>query len=180
MGTNEHSAADAPPTWAIIGTIIFTIVIPGSVVVLVPYLMNGWIIYPPLLGLTVVPMLGVVLIVTALPFFIAFERRFVIEGHGTPAPIAPTARLVTGGSFRRVRNPGYISVVAMVLGEALLLGDTAVLLYAVILPVGFHVWVLAYEEPTLRATYGEEFEQYCRQVPRWIPRRHTARTDSSR
>jgi protein-S-isoprenylcysteine O-methyltransferase Ste14 len=183
MGTDEHSAADSPPTWAIVGTIIFTIIIPGSVVVLIPYLMNGWIMYPPLLGLTIVPIVGAVLIAAGLPFFIAFERRFVVEGRGTPAPIAPTERLVIGGSYRRVRNPGYISVIAMVLGEALILGDTAVLFYVVILAVGFHIFVLAYEEPTLRAKYGAEFESYCALVPRWIPRLRSApssQTDSSR
>jgi protein-S-isoprenylcysteine O-methyltransferase Ste14 len=173
---SDQPAAAAPPTWAIIGTIIFTIVVPGSVVVLVPYLLSGWRINPPLLGTPMMPILGAAMILAALPFFIGFEKRFVIEGRGTPAPIAPTERLVTGGTYQRVRNPGYISVVAMVLGEGLLLGDTGVLLYAIILAIGFHIFVLVYEEPTLRASYGAEFEKYCAQVPRWIPRLRTART----
>ncbi len=115
-------------------------------------------------------MLGVLLIVGALPFFIAFEKRFVVEGRGTPAPIAPTERLVTGGSFQRVRNPGYISVVAMVVGEALLFGSIGVILYALTLAIAFHIFVIAYEEPMLRTRFGAAYEQYCARVPRWLPR----------
>jgi protein-S-isoprenylcysteine O-methyltransferase Ste14 len=144
------------------------------VVVLVPYWLSGWCINPPLLGSPIVPVLGAALIVAALPFFVAFEKRFVVEGRGTPAPISPTERLVTGGSFQRVRNPGYISVVAMVLGEALLLGNPGVLLYATALAIGFHIFVIAYEEPTLRASFGAEYEKYCQRVPRWLPRLRTA------
>ncbi len=180
---SDQQPAAAPPTRAIVGTIIFTIVVPGSVVVLVPYLLSGWNINPPLLGTPILSVLGVAMILVALPFFIGFEKRFVVEGRGTPAPIAPTERLVTGGSYQRVRNPGYISVVAMVFGEGLLLGNTGILLYAIALAIVFHISVLVYEEPTLRASYGAEFEKYCAQVPRWIPRlraAQTSRTDSSR
>ncbi len=175
MGSNEH-AHNAPPRWAILGTIVFTIVVPGSVVVLVPYLLSGWRIGLPLLGSPMTPIVGAVLIIAALPYFVAFERRFVVEGRGTPAPIAPTERLVTGGSFRRVRNPGYISVVAMVLGEGLLLGNLGVLEYALVLAIGFHLFVIAYEEPTLRASFGAEYDRYCERVPRWLPRLHAAHT----
>ncbi len=172
----DEPLTSTPPARAIIGTIIFTIVVPGSVVVLMPYLLSGWRINPPLLGSPIVPIAGAALLLAALPFFIAFERRFVVEGHGTPAPIAPTERLVIGGSFQRVRNPGYISVVAMVLGQGLLFGSIAVLEYAIVLALGFHIFVLAYEEPTLRASFGADYETYCRQVPRWIPRLRNART----
>ena len=170
MGANDQPVPDRPPTWAVLGTIVFTIVVPGSVVVLVPFLLSGWHINSPFFGLSVVPFLGIALILGALPFFIAFEKRFVVEGRGTPAPVAPTERLVMGGSFQRVRNPGYISVVTMVLGEALLFGSTGVILYAIALAIGFHIFVIAYEEPTLRSSFGAEYETYCARVPRWLPR----------
>jgi protein-S-isoprenylcysteine O-methyltransferase Ste14 len=92
------------------------------------------------------------------------------EGRGTPAPVAPTERLVVGGSFRWVRNPGYIAVLGLVVGEGFL-AHTSVLVYAASLAVAFHLFVLLYEEPTRRGQFGTEYEQYCRRVPRWIPRR---------
>src|SRR5262249_23941648 len=137
---------------------------------LVPYWFSGWVFRPPLLGWPLTPWLGAMLFVFAPPVFVAFVVRFVREGHGTPAPIAPTRRLVVGGPFRYVRNPGYIAVVAMTAGQGLFLGSRPVLLYAVGLALGFHLFVVLYEEPTLRRTFGEEYEMYQRHVLRWMPR----------
>jgi len=162
------------PVSAIVGTIVFTICVPGTVVVIVPYLLSRWRINPPLLGLSSIRWFGATLILAALPIFIAFLIRFVREGRGTPAPIAPTARLVTGGPFQRVRNPGYIAVVAMLVGQGLFFGETSVLVYALLIAVAFHLFVILYEEPTLKARYGAEYERYCRQVPRWAPRLRSA------
>jgi protein-S-isoprenylcysteine O-methyltransferase Ste14 len=142
---------------------------PGSVVLLVPYLLSGWRFAPPILGLSATRWLGAGLFLIAVPFFGEFLARFVREGRGTPAPIAPTERLVTGGVFRHVRNPGYLSVLAMLAGQGLFFGSVRILLYAVLVGVGFHLFVVFYEEPTLRARFGAEYEDYCRRVPRWIP-----------
>lgn len=160
----------APPLWAILGTIAFIALVPGTIIVLVPYLLSRWEIRAPLLGLAALRWLGVLLIAAALPLFVEFCRRFVVEGRGTPAPIAPTQHLVVGGPFRHTRNPGYVSVVAIVAGQGLLFGSAAVLAYAALLLAAFHVFVLLYEEPTLRRTFGAEYEEYCRRVPRWISR----------
>lgn len=166
------------PFSAIVGTIVFTICVPGTVVGLVPYLLSRWRINPPLLGLSSIRYLGAALFLVALPLFIDFLSRFVREGRGTPAPIAPTERLVTGGPFQRVRNPGYVAVVAMIAGQALFFGETRVLVYALLVAVAFHLFVILYEEPTLRACYGAEYERYCRDVPRWTPRLRPARRGS--
>ena len=80
-----------------------------------------------------------------------------------------------GGPFRWVRNPGYIAVVSLVVGQALLFGSGAVLAYAAFLALAFHLFVVFYEEPTLRAQFGEEYDAYCRAVPRWLPRRRPSR-----
>ena len=69
-----------------------------------------------------------------------------------------------------VRNPGYIAVVSMVVGQGLFLGSKAVLVYAACLALGFHLFVVLYEEPTLRGQFGEQYAAYCRRVPRWFPR----------
>lgn len=151
---------------AALGTAVFTVVLPGSAIVLVPWLLSGWrLAESPWLRA-----LGVVLIAAALPVFGSFLVRFVREGIGTPAPILPTERLVVGGPFERVRNPGYISVIAMVLGQAALFGSSGVALWALVLAAGFHAFVVLYEEPTLRRQFGADYEAYCRRVPRWLPR----------
>ncbi len=159
-----------PPLWAWVGTVVFTIVVPGTVAVVAPLAIAGWRIHPPLLGIAAFRIVGIALIVVAAPLFFRFLERFVRQGHGTPAPIAPPQHLVVTGPFRYVRNPGYIAVVGIVIGEALLLGSRAVLGYVAILALGFHLFVALYEEPDLRQRFGAEYERYCGDVPRWIPR----------
>jgi protein-S-isoprenylcysteine O-methyltransferase Ste14 len=155
---------------AVVGTVVFAVVVPGTAIGLVPWLLTGWQLAPPFLGNAASRALGIGLILVAAPIFLDFLARFALEGRGTPAPIAPTERLVVGGPFRYVRNPGYVCVVAIVVGQALLFGSAALLAYAALLAAGFHLFVLLYEEPTLRRSFGAEYEDYCRRVPRWIPR----------
>jgi protein-S-isoprenylcysteine O-methyltransferase Ste14 len=113
---------------------------------------------------------GIALILLGLIPLVASFVRFVFEGLGTPAPIAPPQRLVVGGFYRYVRNPMYVGVVSVILGQALLLGDVRLLWYGAILWLGFHLFVLVYEEPTLRQMFGESYIIFCANVPRWIPR----------
>lgn len=159
-----------PPRWAVIGTVVFVLIVPGSVVGLAPFLLSGWRVAPPFLGSSVTRVLGAVLFVVAAPVFSAFCLRFVREGHGTPAPIAPTRHLVVGGPFRYVRNPGYAAVVGMLIAQGLILGSRVILVYALGVALAFHLFVVLYEEPTLRRTFGAEYAAYCRAVPRWLPR----------
>ena len=126
------------------------LLVPANVVVLGPWLLTGWRFAPPLLGWRATRWLGGALLVLALPVFVAFNLRFVVEGRGTPASIAATERLVVGGPFRWVRNPGYISVIALLVGQALLFGSAVLLACATLVALGFHLFVVFYEEPTLR------------------------------
>ncbi|MET4795980.1 protein-S-isoprenylcysteine O-methyltransferase Ste14 [Bradyrhizobium japonicum] len=96
--------------------------------------------------------------------------RFALQGLGTPAPIAPPPNLVVTGLYRYVRNPIYVAVVAIILGQAVLMGDSRLIVYGALLWLFFHVFVLAYEEPTLERTFGSEYEAFRAAVPRWIPR----------
>ena len=168
-------APAGPPIRALVGTIVFVAVLPATVIGLVPYWLTGWRLRPPFLDTSVTRWLGALLVVVALPLFLSFLGRFVFEGRGTPAPVAPTERLVVGGPFQWTRNPGYVAVIAMLIGQALFFASPPVLVYAALVALAFHAFVLAYEEPTLRRTYGAEYEAYCRRVPRWIPRRPTSR-----
>jgi protein-S-isoprenylcysteine O-methyltransferase Ste14 len=163
------------PVRALVGTIVFTAVVPATVVVLAPYWISGWRLREPFLGTSLTRWLGVLLIVAGLPLFVSFLGRFVFEGRGTPAPVAPTEHLVVGGPFRQTRNPGYVAVLAMLVGQALVLASPGVLVYAALVALAFHLFVLFYEEPTLRRAYGVEYDAYCARVPRWIPRRPASR-----
>jgi len=96
--------------------------------------------------------------------------RFAIHGLGTPAPVAPPQKLVVTGLYRYVRNPMYVSVVAIILGQALLFGDWRLVVYGAVFWLACHAFVLVYEEPTLRRKFGAQYEGFCANVPRWIPR----------
>ena len=96
--------------------------------------------------------------------------RFAVQGVGTPAPIFPPRRLVVTGLYRYVRNPMYVAVVSTILGQGLIFGNFTLLAYGALIWLLFHVFVLVYEEPTLRAGFGSEYGLFCAAVPRWIPR----------
>jgi protein-S-isoprenylcysteine O-methyltransferase Ste14 len=114
---------------------------------------------------------GAILVTTGVVVLLSAFARFVTEGVGTPAPIAPTERLVVGGLYRYVRNPMYLAVASTIVGQALLLGRPILLLYAATFAVTVVAFVRGYEEPTLRDRYGDEYELYRRAVPGWWPRR---------
>jgi protein-S-isoprenylcysteine O-methyltransferase Ste14 len=97
--------------------------------------------------------------------------RFVVEGLGTPAPVAPTEQLVVGGLYRYVRNPMYLAVGATIIGQAMILGHAGLLLYALLFGAVVAAFVHLYEEPTLTRQFGAEYDAYKRAVPRWGPRR---------
>jgi protein-S-isoprenylcysteine O-methyltransferase Ste14 len=152
---------------AAIGSAAFLLLAPGVVAGLVPWLLTGWdSAGPPF----VLELLGGLLIALGAGVLLHSFARFVIEGSGTPAPVAPTERLVIGGLYRHVRNPMYVAVAATIVGQALLLGRPVLLAYAALFWAVVAAFVRLYEEPTLSARYGEQYAAYRRAVPAWIPR----------
>jgi protein-S-isoprenylcysteine O-methyltransferase Ste14 len=93
-----------------------------------------------------------------------------VRAQGTPAPILPTKRTVVSGLYRINRNPMYCSVLSVVFGQALFYQSWPVARYGAFLAVVFHLFVVFYEERALRARFDGEYEEFCRRVPRWIPR----------
>jgi protein-S-isoprenylcysteine O-methyltransferase Ste14 len=89
-------------------------------------------------------------------------------GHGTPAPLAPPRKLVVVGFYRYVRNPMYLGFIPGWIGLWIVFGKANTTAVGVVLAVA--LFVVLYEEPTLRRKFGAEYEEYCRNVPRWIPR----------
>ena len=109
-------------------------------------------------------------------------RDFYVFGKGTLAPWSPPQHLVTSGLYRYSRNPMYVSVTAVVIGQAALFGDWRLLVYGAVFWLACHLFVMGYEEPTLARTFGDEYERFRANVPRWIPRLtpwHASRTDAS-
>ena len=153
------------------GSLLFLVLAPGVVAGLIPWLLTGWDAGGPLPDWAPVRWAGAMLIVAGVAVLLSAFGRFVVEGVGTPAPVAPTERLVVGGLYRYVRNPMYLAVGATIVGQALLLGRPVLLLEAVLFAAAVVVFVRLYEEPTLRRRYGREYEAYRRAVPGWWPRR---------
>ena len=154
---------------ALVGSAIFLVIAPGTVAGYVPWRICRWHVEAPLLGISSLRLVGVLLIAAGLTVLLDSFARFALQGLGTPAPIFPTRHLVVSGLFRYVRNPMYIAVVSLILGQGLFFGSILVLEYGVAVFVGFYLFVLIYEEPTLLKSYGREYEEFCANVPRWIP-----------
>ena len=151
------------------GSAVFFALAPGVMAGLIPWSLTGWEAKHTWPALRV---LGAVLIAVGLVVLVQAFVRFVVEGVGTPAPVAPTEHLVVGGLYRHVRNPMYVAVTAIIVGQALVLGRPALLLYAAAFVAVTATFVRLYEEPDLRGRFGAEYEAYCRAVPGWWPRRH--------
>ena len=96
--------------------------------------------------------------------------NFVAQGRGTPAPVDPPKELVIVSFYRYVRNPMYVGILATILGHFLWFGYWYLLIYAVVVFLAFHTFVTLYEEPTLKRKFGAAYEDYLKQVPRWIPK----------
>jgi protein-S-isoprenylcysteine O-methyltransferase Ste14 len=154
---------------AAVGSAVFFVLAPGVVAGFIPWLISdGWTAATSL-GWPV-RRLGIILVAAGVSVLFDSFARFALQGLGTPAPVFPTRHLVVTGLYRHVRNPMYVAVVAVILGQSLLLGNARVLGYGSLVWLGFHLFVLGYEEPTLRSSYREEYEKFCSHVPRWIPR----------
>jgi protein-S-isoprenylcysteine O-methyltransferase Ste14 len=154
----------------VIGTIVFLFVAPGVFGVLIPFYVTQWQFAAPLLGLEPLRWLGWAVVLLGAVLLLDSFARFALQGRGTPAPIYPTATLVVTGAYRFVRNPMYVAVTSLIIGQGLLFGNWPLLVYALVFGFITHLFVLTYEEPTLRDTYGAQYEAYAANVHRWIPR----------
>ena len=155
---------------AVVGSVFFLLLAPGTVAGVVPWWISGWRIRVPLLHFSPFRWLGVLLIVAGIPVLLDSFARFALKGLGTPSPVFPTRQLVVSGLYRYVRNPMYLAVAAVIFGQGLLFGAVRVLEYGVLVWLAFHLFVLLYEEPVLRRSFGAEYESFCAHVGRWVPR----------
>lgn len=159
-----------PLARAAAGSAAFFLLAPGLVAGLVPWWLTGWQATEPAWPWPL-RLMGGLLVLSGTTLLVVCFARFALEGAGTPAPVAPTERLVIGGPYRHVRNPMYLSVLAIICGQALWLGQRGLLAYGLAVLAAVASFVHWYEEPTLQARYGSAYEAYRRAVPGWWPRR---------
>jgi protein-S-isoprenylcysteine O-methyltransferase Ste14 len=155
---------------ALLGSAIFLVVAPGTLALYLPWAVTHWGFAPPLLGVFPFRILGALMVAAGLPVLLDSFARFAIQGLGTPAPIAPPQRLVVTGLYRWLRNPMYVAVALLIFGQGLLFGSVRLLEYGMVVWLGFFAFVVLYEEPALSRKFGKEYQDFCVQVPRWIPR----------
>lgn len=167
---NTDKDSRASRMFAVLGTAVFLFLAPGTIVVLVPWWINRWRLHAPLFGFTALRWIGALLIAAGTAVVLDSFARFAFQGIGTPAPIFPARHLVVTGFYRYVRNPMYIAVLSLILGQALFFGDIRLFAFALFGWLVTHVFIVFYEEPTLRRTFGAEYAVFSAHVPRWIPR----------
>jgi len=153
---------------SIFGSAIFLVAAPGTVAVYAPWAISHWHLTPPLLGWFPLRVIGVFMI-AGTPVLLDSFVRFAIQGLGTPAPIAPPQRLVVTGLYRWVRNPMYVSVLLLVIGQGLLFGSVRLLEYGIIVWLGFFAFVLLYEEPQLHRKFGQNTRSSVLRSPAGFP-----------
>jgi protein-S-isoprenylcysteine O-methyltransferase Ste14 len=149
----------------VLRSFISVVLLPGVVAVLIP-----WLIVGPPASPTGVMWIGVFPLAFGLALFAWCVTIFASRGRGTLAPWDPPRRLVAIGPYRRVRNPMYLAVGSVVLGEAILFGSAALAIYFALLALIWHAFVVLWEEPSLERTFGDEYRTYRGSVPRWLPR----------
>ncbi|MGW3116485.1 methyltransferase family protein [Streptomyces sp. NPDC001107] len=154
-------------TAAALGSVLFLFLAPGTVVVLLPWWLTGWRAghwWPPVRVLGVLPLAaGAVVLLSAYV-------RFVVEGLGTPAPVAPPEHLVVGGLYRYLRNPMYVAVIAAIGGQGLLLARPVLFGYGACAGVAMWAFATWYEQPALTRRFGTDYTRYQQAVPGWWPR----------
>jgi protein-S-isoprenylcysteine O-methyltransferase Ste14 len=156
--------------WILIGSLLFLVLVPGTVAGLVPFWLTGWRVEKPFLGASILRVAGASMVFVGLGSLLDSFARFVFLGLGTPAPVAPPARLVVSGQYRHVRNPMYVAILVIVIGQSLVLGSGVLLQYAGLLWLLFHMFVILYEEPRLGCQFGASYQAYRQNVRRWWPR----------
>ena len=156
-------------------TLIFSMLVPGTVAGIIPWLLlqgqAGAVLLIPSIWLV-----GLLPLLLGVGLYFWCAGAFTFIGKGTPAPIDAPKFLVREGLYQWVRNPMYLAVLSVVIGEAILFHSLLLVGYALFVWIVVHLFVVFVEEPSLRRQFGESYETYLRIVPRWLPRspRHDA------
>lgn len=152
-----------------IKNLFLLVLVPGVAVGLVPW----WILHNahtlPVLKLDLLSLLAIVLFLCGAVTVIWVVWEFTTIGKGTPAPFDPPRHFVSRGLYRLTRNPMYTGALTMLMSEALYFRSLPLLLYACLVFLVLHLFIVLVEEPGLRKRFGTEYMDYCSSVSRWIP-----------
>ena len=150
-------------------TALFTILVPGTLAVAIPQLLARWRPHPRLpIDSEAASLAGTLSLLSGIALYLHTVIQFGTEGDGTPSPTDEPEELVTGGIYAYSRNPMYVGVLLVILGQALRRRNLSILWWAAGMWIGFHNRVVGYEEPHLAEKYGEAYEAYCERTPRWF------------
>ena len=155
--------------FVLVRAVTYSALFIGLLLIFLPARLLSWsgIVRPAAIGGPQV--VGIVIGVLGAAIALWCIFTFIFIGRGTPAPFDPPRRLVLEGPYRFVRNPMYIGAGLALAGAALFYESLPLLAYAGAFLLITHLFVVLYEEPTLRQTFGHEYEAYCRKVRRWWP-----------
>jgi protein-S-isoprenylcysteine O-methyltransferase Ste14 len=156
--------------------LLFTILVPGTVAVLVPILIHRGELF--VFHLRSVPAVVLMLGASVIYFWCLWD--FAHFGRGTPAPIDAPKHLVVRGPYRYTRNPMYVAALLAILGWALYFADPLLVVYWLVVASGFQLFVVFYEEPHLSSLFGSEYSSYCATVNRWLPFIDKSRAENKR
>lgn len=152
-----------------IKTLLWSVFVPGTVTVLVPYLLLSTRFESFRISLSDLRFFGLIPLLIGVMIYAWCAWNFTFIGKGTPAPFDPPKKLVVKGPYQYVRNPMYVFVALALIGEAVFFETTMLILFAALAVTFLHFWVVIYEEPGLKRKFGEPYERYCERVSRWIP-----------
>jgi protein-S-isoprenylcysteine O-methyltransferase Ste14 len=155
--------------WRLFKTLAFTIFVPGTVAGYLPWRLAHGPFAPAAHHARLWQYIGLVPLFFGVALYLWCAWDFAVTGLGTPAPIDAPRVLVVKGPYRFVRNPMYVAVLNAIGGQALLFASASVLRYLLFVWIGFYLFVVLYEEPTLRRQFGPQYDEYRRRVPRWMP-----------
>ncbi len=158
------------PRSAALAAAAFFVIGPGLEAGLGPWLLTRWESGDGALAVPALRVAGGVLVLAGLAVLLHAFARFVLDGRGTPSPVAPPRRLVVEGAYRYVRNPMYVATAAVIAGQGLLLARPILLVAAAAYVLALGTLARLHEEPALRRRYGEAYDEYRRAVPAWRPR----------
>ncbi len=150
-------------------TLLWSVFVPGTLTTLVPYLVFHSISEEFSFNLFGYYYLGMIPILFGVLLYFWCAWNFTFIGEGTPAPFDAPKKVVAAGAYRFVRNPMYVAVVSVLLGEAVFFQSASLLIYTSLMFLVFHIWIMIYEEPTLQKKFGASYDEYCREVSRWLP-----------
>jgi protein-S-isoprenylcysteine O-methyltransferase Ste14 len=157
--------------WSLIlKTAAFLLAVPGTVAGLMPYALVRYCPVDMPLDLGAWRFAGVLMMLIGAAVYGRCSFNFALFGRGIPSPTSPTQFLVRNGLYRHMRNPMYAAGSLFLFGEAIALQRGILFVYAAAVTLCYHPAVVFLEEPALRKRFGQSYERYCAQVPRWLPR----------